>query len=49
MPVILEVSQGSLDQIDATTSRVLCSYDYKDIEGMRQVNKKKTTYTKMMV
>ncbi|XP_025080789.1 dnaJ homolog subfamily C member 13-like isoform X2 [Pomacea canaliculata] len=38
VPVILEVSQGSLDQIDATTSRVLCSYDYKDIEGMRQVS-----------
>ena len=37
MPVILAVNQGSLDQIDPASNRVLCSYDYKDMEGLAQV------------
>ncbi|XP_074640124.1 dnaJ homolog subfamily C member 13-like isoform X2 [Tubulanus polymorphus] len=38
VPVILEVNQGSLDQIDPSTGRLLCSYDYKDMEGLTQVS-----------
>ncbi|KAK7507621.1 hypothetical protein BaRGS_00001556 [Batillaria attramentaria] len=38
VPVILEVNQGSLDQIDPTSNRVLCSYCYKDMEGFTQVS-----------
>ena len=37
VPVILEVNQGSLDQIDPATNKILCSYDYKDMEGLIQV------------
>jgi len=37
VPVILEVNQGSLDQVDPATRRKLCSYDYKDMEGLTQV------------
>ena len=37
VPVILEVNQGSLDQIDPTSNRVLCSYSYKDMEGLTLV------------
>ena len=32
--VTLEVNPGSLDQIDPTSNRHLCGYDYKDMEGM---------------
>ncbi|GAB0184323.1 dnaJ subfamily C member 13 [Grus japonensis] len=32
-PVILEVTPGGIDQIDPATNRVLCSYDYRNIEG----------------
>ena len=35
--MILEVNQGSLDQIDPATNKILCSYDYKDMEGLIQV------------
>ncbi|XP_005092836.1 dnaJ homolog subfamily C member 13 isoform X2 [Aplysia californica] len=38
VPVILEVNQGSLDQLDPSTNRKLCSYDYKDIEGLTLVS-----------
>ncbi|KAL8571849.1 DnaJ subfamily C member 13 [Nucella lapillus] len=38
VPVILEINQGSLDQVDPTSNRVLCSYNYKDIEGLTQVS-----------
>lgn len=38
VPVILEVNQGSLDQLDGTDRRLLCSYDYKDLEGLTQVD-----------
>ncbi|XP_076459341.1 dnaJ homolog subfamily C member 13-like isoform X2 [Babylonia areolata] len=38
VPVILEVNQGSLDQIDPKSSRVLCSYHYKDMEGLALVS-----------
>ncbi|CAG2229949.1 DNAJC13 [Mytilus edulis] len=34
VPVILEVNQSSLDQIDPSTNKILCSYDYKDMEGL---------------
>ena len=38
MPVILAVNQGSLDQVDPATNRKLCSYDYKDMEGLTQIS-----------
>ena len=38
VPVILEVNQGSLDQIDPATNKILCSYDYKDMEGLIQMS-----------
>lgn len=38
LPVVLEVTPCSLDQIDPTTSEKLCSYDYKEIEGVVQVS-----------
>lgn len=37
VPVILEVNQGSLDQLHPATGCCLCSYDYKDMEGLTQV------------
>lgn len=36
--VILEVNPGSLDQVDPATRRTLCSYDYKDMEGITQIS-----------
>ena len=38
VPVILEVNQGSLDQVDPATNRLLASYDYKEMEGVATVN-----------
>ena len=38
VPTILEVNQGSLDQRDPHTNRLLCSYDYKDMEGLAIVS-----------
>ncbi|KAK2150998.1 hypothetical protein LSH36_380g05005 [Paralvinella palmiformis] len=38
VPVVLEVSQGSLDQRDPATNKLLCSYDYKDIEGLTLIS-----------
>ncbi|XP_064647249.1 dnaJ homolog subfamily C member 13-like isoform X1 [Lineus longissimus] len=38
VPVILEVNQGSLDQLHPATGCCLCSYDYKDMEGLTQVS-----------
>uniref|UniRef100_A0A8C7E5M7 DnaJ heat shock protein family (Hsp40) member C13 n=1 Tax=Naja naja TaxID=35670 RepID=A0A8C7E5M7_NAJNA len=32
-PVILEVTPGGFDQINPTTNAILCSYDYRYIEG----------------
>uniref|UniRef100_A0A3Q2XC25 DnaJ heat shock protein family (Hsp40) member C13 n=1 Tax=Hippocampus comes TaxID=109280 RepID=A0A3Q2XC25_HIPCM len=32
-PVSLEVTPGGIDQIDPHTNRVLCSYDYRNVEG----------------
>lgn len=32
--VFLEVNQGLVDQIDFVINRVLCFYDYKDMEGI---------------
>ena len=37
IPVILEVCPCSLDQLDPSTGQRLCSYDYKDMEGLAQV------------
>lgn len=37
VPVILEVNPGSLDQVDPASNRLLCGYDYKDMEGFVQV------------
>ncbi|XP_050073180.1 dnaJ homolog subfamily C member 13 [Anopheles maculipalpis] len=34
LPTVLEVTPGSLDQLDPTTSTVLASYNYKDIDGI---------------
>uniref|UniRef100_A0A803SPR7 DnaJ heat shock protein family (Hsp40) member C13 n=1 Tax=Anolis carolinensis TaxID=28377 RepID=A0A803SPR7_ANOCA len=33
IPVILEVTPGGFDQINPATNKVLCSYDYRNIEG----------------
>ena len=38
IPVILRVTPCSLDQVDRATNKVLCSYDYKDIDGLSEVN-----------
>ena len=38
VPVVLEVNPGSLDQVDPATNRLLCCYDYKDMEGIAQVS-----------
>ncbi|ETE67442.1 DnaJ-like subfamily C member 13, partial [Ophiophagus hannah] len=32
-PVVLEVTPGGFDQINPTTNTILCSYDYRYIEG----------------
>ncbi|KAL5005925.1 hypothetical protein ScPMuIL_017083 [Solemya velum] len=37
VPVLLQINQGSLDQIDPATNKVLVAYDYKDMEGLTQV------------
>ncbi|XP_053672781.1 dnaJ homolog subfamily C member 13 [Anopheles nili] len=34
LPTVLEVTPSSLDQLDPTTSTVLASYNYKDIDGI---------------
>lgn len=34
LPVVLEITPYSLDQLDPATNVVLASYDYKDIEGI---------------
>ncbi|XP_055486146.1 dnaJ homolog subfamily C member 13-like isoform X2 [Leucoraja erinacea] len=36
--VVLEVTPGGIDQIDATTNKVVCSYDYKNIEGFAELS-----------
>uniref|UniRef100_W5N2E9 DnaJ heat shock protein family (Hsp40) member C13 n=1 Tax=Lepisosteus oculatus TaxID=7918 RepID=W5N2E9_LEPOC len=36
-PVVLEVTPGGVDQIDPSTNRILCSYDYRNIEGFAEV------------
>uniref|UniRef100_A0A1A8JGA7 DnaJ (Hsp40) homolog, subfamily C, member 13 n=1 Tax=Nothobranchius kuhntae TaxID=321403 RepID=A0A1A8JGA7_NOTKU len=37
-PVSLEVTPGGIDQIDPHTNRVVCSYDYRNIEGFVEVS-----------
>lgn len=37
-PVCLEVTPGSIDQIDPHTNRVVCSYDYRNVEGFVEVS-----------
>ncbi|CAL8235654.1 unnamed protein product [Boreogadus saida] len=36
--VSLEVTPGGIDQIDPQTNRVLCSYDYRSIEGFAELS-----------
>ncbi|XP_077081132.1 dnaJ homolog subfamily C member 13 isoform X1 [Siphateles boraxobius] len=36
--VCLEVTPGGIDQIDPQTNRVLCSYDYRCVEGFTEVS-----------
>ena len=36
--VLLEAGPASLNQIDEASGRILCSYDYKDIEGLALVS-----------
>lgn len=38
LPVLLEITPYSLDQLDPTTSRVLASYYFKDFEGLAMVS-----------
>ncbi|XP_018321035.1 dnaJ homolog subfamily C member 13 isoform X1 [Agrilus planipennis] len=38
LPVVLEVTPYSLDQLDATTNHVLSSYCYKDFEGICMIS-----------
>ena len=38
VPILLNVSPCSLDQIDPASSKVLCSYEYKDLEGIAEVS-----------
>lgn len=37
-PVSLEVTPGGIDQIDPHTNRVVCSYDYRNVEGFVEVS-----------
>ena len=37
IPILLNVSPCSLDQVDPVSSKVLCSYEYKDLEGLAEV------------
>uniref|UniRef100_A0A3B5MJC4 J domain-containing protein n=1 Tax=Xiphophorus couchianus TaxID=32473 RepID=A0A3B5MJC4_9TELE len=37
-PVNLEVTPGGIDQIDPHTNRVVCSYDYRNIEGFVEIS-----------
>ncbi|KAK1885536.1 DnaJ like subfamily C member 13 [Dissostichus eleginoides] len=36
--VSLEVTPGGIDQIDPQTNRVLCSYDYRNVEGFVELS-----------
>lgn len=36
--MILEVTPGGFDQINPATNKVLCSYDYKNIEGFADLS-----------
>lgn len=36
--VSLEVTPGGIDQIDPHTNRVVCSYDYRNVEGFVEVS-----------
>ena len=38
LPVALEVTAVSLDQLDLATNQVLASYYFKDIEAIQYVN-----------
>ncbi|XP_069504815.1 dnaJ homolog subfamily C member 13 isoform X2 [Ambystoma mexicanum] len=37
-PVVLEVTPGGIDQIDPGNNRILCSYDYRNIEGFAELS-----------
>ena len=34
----MEVTPGGIDQIDPLTNRVVCSYDYRSVEGFAEVS-----------
>ena len=36
--MVLEVTPGGIDQIDPQTNRLLCSYDYRSVEGFVEVS-----------
>ncbi|MGH0124511.1 UNVERIFIED_CONTAM: hypothetical protein FKN15_018998 [Acipenser sinensis] len=36
--VVLEVTPGGIDQIDPSTNKINCSYDYRNIEGFAEVS-----------
>ncbi|XP_078270124.1 dnaJ homolog subfamily C member 13 isoform X5 [Rhinoraja longicauda] len=36
--VVLEVTPGGIDQIDPTTNKVACSYDYRNVEGFAELS-----------
>lgn len=38
LPVMLEVTPFSLDQLDITTTQVLASYCFKDIKAIQEVS-----------
>ncbi|KAG1687435.1 DnaJ subfamily C member 13 [Nymphon striatum] len=38
LPIVLEINQGSLDQKDPTSGKLLASYDYKDIQNVTLVS-----------
>ncbi|XP_041347069.1 dnaJ homolog subfamily C member 13-like, partial [Gigantopelta aegis] len=38
VPVVLEVGQGSVNQREPATNKLLTSYDYNNIEGLTQIS-----------
>lgn len=38
VPIILQITASSLDQVDPTTNKLICSYEYKDLEGLAEVS-----------
>lgn len=38
IPIILRITPCSLDQVDRATNKILCSYDFKELEGLAEVS-----------